>query len=249
VRPEEARSRERRTILDHRRAAIAAFPLSFVLSCSHSTVVRPAPSYDVLVFQAPLPAAAAVFVDSDGLRREVHLGPAATDGYGWCQDSRYPVDAGEALELSVIGTLEQLTDEVRRTATPLDRETMESRGFDAVIVVRTDTFDARVAGDPFSGFSGSAELTLAVSAFTSDGLLLREIVYGSGVHAAGGMTCKGGAEAVGLAVEVAIESAMTQLGEVIVSSQELRSSLADREFRRWRGLPACSPRTESRIGP
>jgi len=50
-------------------------------------------------------------------------------------------------------------------------------------------------------------------------------------------------------VEVAIESAMTQLGEVIASSQELRSSLADREFRRWRGLPAGSPRTESRIGP
>ena len=208
------------------------FPLSFVLACSHSTVVRPAPSYDVLVFEAPLPAAAAVFVDADGLRREVPLGPAESGGYGWCQDSRYPVDAREALELSVVGTLERVMDEVHRTATPFDRETMEARGFDAVIVVRADTFDAGVAGDPFRDFRGNAELTLAVSAFTSDGLLLREIVYGSGVHDAGGTTCRGGAEAVGLAVEMAIESAMTQLGEIIASSHELRSSLGAREFRR-----------------
>lgn len=103
MRSEEARWRRLRVVVDnHLRAAIAAFPLSLVLSCSHSTVVRPAPSYDVFLFGAPLPAAAAVFVDSDGLRREVHLGPAATGGYGWCQDSRYPVDAGKALERSVI---------------------------------------------------------------------------------------------------------------------------------------------------
>ena len=218
--------------MDNRlRTAIAAFPLSLAVSCSHSTVVRPAPSYDVFVFGAPVPAAAAVFVDTAGLRREVRLGPAETGGYGWCQDSRYPVDAGEALGPSVIGTLEQVMDEVHRTATPFDRETMESRGFDAVIVVRTDTFDAGVAGDPFVDFRANAELTLAVSAFTSDGLLLREIVYGSGVHDAGGTTCKGGAEAVGLAVEMAIESAMTELGEVIASSHELRNSLGAREFR------------------
>ena len=232
MRPAEARPGRLRDVVGrHLRAAIAAFPLSLVLACSHSTVVRPAPSYDVLVFEAPLPAAGAVFVDSDGLRREVHLGPAASGGYGWCQDSRYPVDAREALELSVVATLERVMDEVHRTATPFDRETMEARGFDAVIVVRTDTFDAGVAGDPFRDFRGNAELTLAVSAFASDGLLLREIVYGSGVHTAGGTTCRGGAEAVGLAVEMAIESAMTQLGEVIASSHELRSSLGAREFR------------------
>ena len=216
---------------NHLRTALAAFPLGLALSCSHATVVRPAPSYDVLVFEAPLPAAAAVFVDADGLRREVHLGPAETGGYGWCQDSRYPVDAGEALEASVIGTLEQVMDEVRRSAAPVDREAMEARGLDVVIVVRTDTFNAGISGDPFADFRGSAELTLAVSAFTSDGLLLREVVYGSGIHGASGMTCKGGAEAVGLAVEMAIENAMAELGEVIANSRELRRSLAAREFR------------------
>ncbi len=212
-------------------AAIAAVPLSLFLACSHSTVVRPAPSHDVFDFGPPLPAAAAVFVDAEGLRREVHLGRAEAGGYGWCQDSRYPVDAGEALELSVIGTLERVMDDVRRTATPFDREAMEASGLDAVIVVRADTFDAGVGGDPFRDFRGSAELTLAVSAFTSDGLLLREIVYGSGIQDAGGVTCRGGAEAVGLAVEMAIEHAMTELGEVIASSRELRRSLAAREFR------------------
>jgi len=232
LRPAEARPGRPRAVLDsHLRAAMALFPLSLVLSCSHSTVVRPAPSYDGSVFGAPLPAAAAVFVDEDGLRREVRLGPAEAGGYGWCQDSRYPVDAGEALGLSVIGTLERVMDEVHRTATPFDRETMEAGGFDAVIVVRTDTFDAGIAGDPFVDFRGNAELTLALSAFTSDGLLFRETVYGSGIHDAGGTTCKGGAEAVGLAVEMAIENAMTQIGEVIASSHELRSSLAAREFR------------------
>jgi len=232
VRPEGTRSKRRRGVRhNHLRAAIAAFPVSLVLSCSHSTVVRPAPSGGVFDVRAPLPGAAAVFVDEDGLRRDVRLGPAETGGYGWCQDSRYPVDAGDALGLSVLGTLERVMDEVHRTATPFDRETMEAGGFDAVIVVRADAFDAGVAGDPFVDFRGNAELTLAVSAFTSDGLLFRETVYGVGIHDAGGTTCKGGAEAVGLAVEMAIENAMTQLGEVIAFSDELRSSLAAREFR------------------
>ncbi len=206
------------------RVALAAWFLG-TAACSHAIAIRPAPSYDLLVFEAPLPASAAVFVDGDQLRREVRITPEETGGYGWCGDSQYPVDAGQALELSVLGTLEQVIREVRRTATPMDREAMEARGFDSVVVVRADTFDARVAGDPFAGFEGNAELTLSVSAFTNDGLLLREIVYGSGVHNAAGMTCRGGAEALGLAVEVAIESAMTELGEIIANSSELRSSL------------------------
>lgn len=206
------------------RVALAAWFLG-TAACSHAIAIRPAPSYDLLVFEAPLPAAAAVFVDGDQLRREVRITPEETGGYGWCGDSQYPVDAGQALELSVLGTLEQVIREVRRTATPMDREAMEARGFDSVVVVRADTFDARVAGDPFAGFEGNAELTLSVSAFTSDGLLLRDIVYGSGVQNAAGMTCRGGAEALGLAVEVAIESAMTELGEIIANSSELRRSL------------------------
>ena len=210
------------------RAIFATLSSGLLLACSHATVVRPAPSYDLLVFDAPLPATAAVFVDAEQLRRDVHLGPQEAGGYGWCQDSQYPVDAEEALELSVVGTLGQVVEEVRRTAAPLDRRTMEAEGFDCVIVVRADTFDAGISGDPFSDFTGNAELTLSVSAFTSDGLLLREIVYGSGVHDASGMTCKGGAEAVGLAVEAAIHSAMTELGEIIANSRELRASLAAR---------------------
>ena len=215
------------------RVALAAWYLG-AAGCTHAIVIRPAPSYDLLLFEAPLPAAAAVFVDADQLRREIRITPEETGGYGWCGDSGYPVDAGQALELSVIGTLEQVMREVRRTATPMDRETMEARGFDSVIVVRADTFDATVAGDPSAGFESSAELTLSVSAFTSDGLLLREIVYGSGVRNAAGMTCRGGAEALGLAVEVAIESAMTELGEIIGNSPELGRSLGasgtDRPF-------------------
>ncbi len=207
---------------------LTAFFSGLVLACSHATVIRPAPSYDLLVFEAPLPASAAVFVNAEQLRREVHLVREEANGYGWCQDSRYPVDAGEALELSVVKTLEQVVEEVHRTAAPLDRQAMEARGFDSVIVVRADTFNAGISGDPFSDFTGNAELTLSVSAFTSDGLMLREIIYGSGVHDSSGMTCKGGAEAVGLAVETAIQSAMTELGEIIANSRELRSSLAAR---------------------
>ena len=210
------------------RTTLVTLSLVLLISCSHATVVRPAPAYDVLVFETPLPSTAAVFVDGAQLRREVHFGPGETGGYGWCQDSRYPVDAGEALELSVVGTLEQVVWEVHRTETPLDRQAMEAQGFDSVIVVRADTFDAGISGDPFANFTGTAELTLSVSAFTNDGLLLREVIYGSGVDQTTGMTCKAGAEAVGLAVEAAIETAMTELGEIIGNSRELRSSLAAR---------------------
>ncbi len=208
-----------------RRVALAAGSLALSASCSHSIVVRPAPSYDVLAFDAPLPAAAAVYVNAAGLRRVIRIAPDEAGGYGWCGDSQYPVDGEEALGESVITTLAQVMREVRPTATPIDREAMEAGGFDSVIVVRVDEFDGAVTGDPVADFEATAQLTLSVSAFTRDGLILREIVYGSGVRNASGITCNGGAEALGLAVEAAIESVMTELGEIIANSPELRDSL------------------------
>ena len=208
-----------------RLAAIAVAGLALTaLSCSHAVLVRPAPSAEAFAFEAPLPAAAAVFVDADQLFRQVRMTPDL-DGDSLCEDVSYPVDAREALELSVLGTLERLVRNVSATAAPLDRQAMEARGLDAVIVVRADTFNVGLSSGAFLSFEAGAELTLSVSVFTGDGLQLREVVFGNAVQNQSGITCGNGAKALGAAVEIAIENAMTELGELIANSPALRSSL------------------------
>ena len=207
------------------RALAAGGLLLASTACSHAVLVRPAPSYDAFAFEAPLPASAAVFVDADQLFREVHVVPHPSGDGEHCIGSRYPVDAREALELSVLGTMERLVRDVEPTSAPLDRAAMEARGFDSVIVVRVDTFHVGLSSGALLTFQAGAELTLAVSAFTRDGLQLREIVFGNGNHHQSGVLCDTGAEALAQAVETAIENAMTELGELIANSPALRESL------------------------
>ena len=213
-----------------RRVVLATVGASALVlaACSQAVLVRPAPSYQAFAFEAPLPAAAAVFVDGDQLFRQVRMTPDPVDGDSLCDEVSYPVDAREALELSVIGTLEQLVREVVPTRIPLDRQAMEARGLDAVIVVRADTFNVGLTSGAFLSFEAGAELTLSVSAFTGDGLQVREVVFGNAVQTESGITCSNGSEALGAAVEIAIENAMTELGELIANSPALRDSLGAR---------------------
>lgn len=204
-------------------AAMAGLVLA--ASCSYPVEIRPAPSYDAYAFETALPVAAAVYVDADQLSREVRVTPSG-DGSGLCGDSRYPLDAREPVALSVVDTLERLVREVHPRLAPPDRAAMEAEGLDAVIVVRADSLNVGVTGGLGPGFEAGADLTLSVSAFTRDGLQLREFVFGNGVRIVEGRTCAAGAEALGLAVETAMENAMTELGELIVNSPELRLSLA-----------------------
>ena len=194
-------------------------------ACSHAVLVRPAPSFAAFSFEAPLPAAAAVFVDAEQLFREVHRYSVPNGDTEHCAGVQYPVDAREAFGVSVVGTLERLVRHVEPTATPLDRSVMEARGLDTVIVVRVDTFNAGLTSGNLFGFEAGAELGVSVSAFTRDGLQLRDAVFGNAVQNGSGITCDIAAEALGAAIEIAIENTMTELGELIANSPELRHSL------------------------
>lgn len=194
-------------------------------ACSHAVVVRPAPSHEAFAFEAPLPASVAVFVDAGQLLREVHVVPHPSGDGEHCIGSRYPVDATEALEVSVLGTLERLVRHVEPVSTPLDGERMQARGFDSVIVIRVDTFNIGLASGALLTFQAGVELTLSVSAFTRDGLKLREVIFGNGTQHQSGAFCDTGAEVLGHTVEAAIEDAMTELGELIANSPALRDSL------------------------
>ena len=197
-------------------AALAALTLS---GCAYTVMVRPTPALDAYVFE-PLPARVGVFVDADQLWREVH-----PIGEGLCEEASYTIDAREPLEASVMGTLERLVLEVQRVSSAAGREAMEARGLDAMIVVRADTFNVGLTTDPT--FEAGAELALSVSAFTSDGLQVREVVLGNGVQTGDSLGCGGGSDLLGHAVEIAVENAMTELGELIVNSPDLRHSLGE----------------------
>jgi len=196
-----------------------------VAGCSHAVVVRPAPSHDAFAFEAPLPASAAVFVDADQLLRVVQVVPHPSGDREHCIGSRYPVDAREALEVSVLGTVERLVRQVEPISTRLGVETMLARGLDSVIVVRVDTLNIGLTSGALLTFQAGVELTLSVSVFTRDGLKLREVVFGNGIHHQSGARCDTGAEVLGHTVEAAIEDAMTELGELIANSPALRDSL------------------------
>ena len=211
-------------------AALIAWFLG-AAACSHAVVVRPAPSYEDFAFEAPLPVSVAVFVDANQLLREVHVVPHPSGDGKHCIGSRYSVDATEALAASVLGTVERLARRVEPISTPADGETMRARGLDSVLVVQADTFHIGLASGALLTFQAGAELTLSVSAFTRDGLQLREVISGHAVQHQDGALCDTGAEVLGRTVETAIEDAMTKLGEVIAHSSGLRSSLAAREFR------------------
>ena len=205
-------------------AALIAWCLG-VAGCSHAVVVRPAPSYDAFAFEAPLPAAAAVFVNADRLLRDVPVVPHPSGDGKHCIGSRYPVDARDAFEVSVLGTVGRLVRQVEPISAPLDAEAMGARGLDSVIVIRVDTFNVGIASGALLTFQAGVELTLSVSAFTGDGLELREVVFGNGIQHRSGVSCDTGADALGHAVEAAIEDAMTELGELIANSPALRASL------------------------
>ena len=205
-------------------AALVAWCLG-AAACSHAVVIRPTPSHDAFTFEAPLPASAAVFVDASQLLREVQVVPHPSGDGQHCIGSRYPVDATEALALSVLGTVERLVHRVEPISTPPDGETMQARGLDSVIVVRVDSFNIGLTSGARLTFQAGAELTLSVSAFTRDGLQLRDAIFGSGIQHRSGVLCDTGAEVLGRTVETAMENAMTELGELIANSHELRSSL------------------------
>lgn len=207
-----------------RSSLLAGSLAALTTACSHAVLVRSAPSSAALAFESPLPAAAAVFVDADQLVREVAPHPS-----GDCAGSRYPVDARKAFESSVIETMERVVREVEPTTALLERSGMEARGLDSVIVVRVNTFNAGLVsgGGLRPALEGGAEVILSVSAFTRDGLQVRETVFGNGVHSltGGAWNCGSGAAALGAAIETAIENSMTELGELIANSPELRRSL------------------------
>jgi len=188
-------------------------------ACTYVVNVHEAPSDAAYAFEGSLPARLAVFVDADQLYREVR--PFDMYANWWCSDSKYPLDARGALPGSVLGTLDRLVAEVELTANPVGRRDMVDQGFDGVIVVRADTFDASL-GTKIGAFEARAHLTLSVSVFTEEGLLIRDVMVGEAVQNGDSHDCDEGAELLGGAMEIAIRNSMTALGELVVNSPELR---------------------------
>lgn len=210
----------------NRRFAPAAIPalLAAVLAgaaCTYGVTVRESPSRAAYAFEDPLPARVAVFVDGEQLWREVRI--AAHSDH--CENSNYPVDARHILAGSVLGTLQPLVREIALTPVPLRRGDLAAQGFDSVIAVRAEVFDASVAATGWSGLEASVGLRLAVSVFTEQGLQFRESVFGHAVQSSTGTGCGRGAEDLGSAVEIAMENAMTDLGELIANAPALRETL------------------------
>ena len=210
----------------HRRfapaAALAVLAAALAgAACTYGVTVHEAPSRAAYAFDDPLPARVAVFVDGEQLWREVRIAP-----YGdHCEFSTYPVDARHALAGSVLGTLQPLVREVALTPVPLRRDDLAAHGFDTVIAVRAEAFDAAVAATGWSGLEASVGLRLAVSVFTERGLRFRESVSGFAVQGSSGTGCGRGAQDLGSAIEIAMENAMTDLGELIANAPALRETL------------------------
>ena len=144
-----------------------------------------------------------------------------------------------------MGTLERLVLEVQRVSSAAGREAMEARGLDAMIVVRADTFNVGLTTDPT--FEAGAELALSVSAFTSDGLQVREVVLGNGVQTGDSLGCGGGQRSARTRGRDRRRERHDGTRELIVNSPDLRHSSekpppADAGPRTRESFP-CRPRS------
>lgn len=220
--PRESHGRRRRPPRPALLAAAAVAVLTTTLaSCTYGVTVGAAPSRAAYAFEAPLPVRAAVVADGGQLYRDV----IAVSGQQ-CENTVYQVDARDSLADSVAGTLERVVREVDLTPVQMRREEMVANGYDLVVAVRPEVFDARIAGSGFTGLEASAGLVLAVSVFTGDGLVFRESVAGNAVQAGSSWGCGEGAAILADAVGIAMENAMTDLGELIANAPGLRTTFA-----------------------
>lgn len=194
---------------------------SNLAACSYKATAPVSASYDVYSnYDTKVPGYFALYVESDEMQGEFKVSGVA------CSAHKYPLDARSAFEISTLKTLENLVERVELVDSPLSQESINSGGYDGLIIVRSEDLDVRLIVIPgFWSHEMEADVEMVASAQIESA---NGRVFGTTVSADedftsdAGSACDGGANAISEAASDAMKELMQELGERIANSERVR---------------------------
>jgi hypothetical protein len=197
--------------------------MPLVSACAYTVSAPVSAAYEVYSsYSEQVPGRYALLISSDSLSSIVR--PSGVT----CAAYTYPVDANEAFESSIVGTFEQLFEDVEVVDIAVPREKLAERGFDGQIVVRSNDFRPRIRFVP-GFFSATAVASVDISANISiDGA--QDRLFGTSVGAnrsaegESGTFCGNGSEVLGEATGQSMRELMERMGERIANAPKLRQT-------------------------
>lgn len=203
----------------------AAAAVLFLGGCSYQASAPVSPAYDVYSnYPDKIPGRFALHVDADDLNGEARVRGLS------CSAHTYTVEGESAFVQSTLRTIENLVRSVQLVDDPLDRANMLAGGYDGMVMVNVEDFDASVQVIPgfwTSTMEADVDLAAGVTVDGTDGRLMGTTVSASeDAESASGGSCGIGAEAASEATGAAIEELMGRLGERLTNSQRVRDAFA-----------------------
>jgi hypothetical protein len=200
-------------------AVVAIMPL--IASCAYQvhTNIRP----NVAAYSAydeKIPSKAAAYLDAHNAKADVKVSGLA------CSAHTFPVDAEASIKTALLGTLENVIEQVQLVDSPLSRSQLANRGLDTMIIAKIDNMDVDLLVIPgfwSADMRSEADVLIGITADNRNGRQFGTTVSGRGkatVNA--GSACEGGATAIGKAIEEATENALGTLAERVSNSDRLR---------------------------
>lgn len=204
----------------HSIATVLVFAFT-ISGCSYTAETNINPATNVYTnYSDPVPGRYALYVDAEEMADDFRV-----SGIG-CSAHKYPVDARNAFAVSVERTLQNLVEDLEVVPYPLDRSALRARDIKGMILVKVEELDIELTVIPgfwSSEMKADAEVTAGLVVDSADGRLMGTTVDGDDDYMAdAGGACKGGAIAIGKAVEAAMKETLERLGERFSNSPRLR---------------------------
>jgi hypothetical protein len=204
-----------------RAAAIAAGAL-MLGACQYTASVAPAPSYSVVSnFGDKIAGKFLLYVSASAL--DIVARPVGLS----CSAHSFPISMSRSFAESVRATLANVVEAIEVVATPVPSAELAQRGARGMIVVTGESLRSRlgeVDGAFTSTSTGDIQIVASIAVDGRKGRLLGATVDGDGKAENGaGFMCEGGAKALGMAAEDAMQQAVRKLGEALANSDRVRA--------------------------
>lgn len=203
------------------RGIVALMGAAFLGGCAYSAEPSAAPEFAVYSNYAEvLPGRYLLYVSDNDTATEVR-----SDTYE-CSAHRYPLNLASSFQGSVVGTFNNLIEEVQLVDAPVPAETLSSQGARGMIIVRLEDVDTDVRYR-MGLFSSEArvetELTASITVDGLEGRLLgRTVEADEDAQGSAGFACEGTADVLAESSQGAMENLMGRLGETLANAERLR---------------------------
>jgi hypothetical protein len=189
--------------------------------CAYSAEPSAAPEFAVYSNYAEiLPGRYLLYVSDNDTATEVR-----SDTYE-CSAHRFPLNLATSFRGSVVGTFNNLIDEVQLVDAPVPAADLAAQGARGMIIVRLEDVDTDVRyriGFWANEARVETELTASITVDGPEGRLLgRTVEADDEAQGSAGFACEGTAEVLAESAQGAMENLMGRLGEALANAERLR---------------------------